>query len=57
MSSLERSRAAMANDLAAVSSQNVDLTEKVDTIPNLQTKLQVPTCLSVSIIICAHMSL
>ena len=43
VSSLERSRAAMANDLAAVSTQNVELSEKVDTIPQLQTKLQVYT--------------
>ena len=43
VSSLERSRAAMANDLAAVSTQNVELSEKVDTIPQLQTKLQVFT--------------
>ena len=41
VSSLERSRAAMANDLAAVSVQNVELTEKVDIIPQLNTKLQV----------------
>ena len=41
VSSLERSRAAMANDLAAVSAQNVELTEKVDTIPSFQQKLQV----------------
>jgi chromosome segregation ATPase len=38
--SLERSRAAMANDLAAVSSQNVDLTEKVEAIPHLKNHLQ-----------------
>ena len=41
VSSLERSRAAMANDLAAVSGQNSELTEKVETIPQLTTKLQV----------------
>ncbi|CAI8053206.1 TATA element modulatory factor [Geodia barretti] len=38
--SLERSRAAMANDLAAASSQNVDLVEKVEAIPHLKNKLQ-----------------
>ena len=43
VSSLERSRAAMANDLAAVSTQNVELTEKVNTIPHLTNKLQVYT--------------
>jgi ElaB/YqjD/DUF883 family membrane-anchored ribosome-binding protein len=30
----------MANDLAAVSSQNVDLTEKVEAIPHLKNHLQ-----------------
>ena len=31
----------MANDLAAVSAQNVELAEKVEAIPVLQKKLQV----------------
>ena len=39
--SLERSRAAMAEDLANLSARNETLKNEVDTIPSLKQKLQV----------------
>ena len=39
--SLERSQAAMAEDLANLSAQNETLKNEVDTIPSLKQKLQV----------------
>ena len=39
--SLERSRAAMAEDLANLSAQNETLKNEIDTIPSLNQKLQV----------------
>ena len=39
--SLERSRAAMAEDLANLSAQNETLKKEVETIPPLKQKLQV----------------
>lgn len=40
VSSLERSRGAMAEDLASLSAQNETLTTQVETIPSIQQKLQ-----------------
>lgn len=42
-SSLERSRAAMAEDLAKLSAQNEALSQQVETIPSLQQQLEVCT--------------
>ena len=41
--SLERSRAAMAEDLANISAQHETLKKEVESIPHLQQKLHVST--------------